>query len=998
MSLVTPYEKEMAKRTKVLADIMDAMNLSNITSENMERIQKNIYAFNNPSTLFQITDIGRISDILRKNIYDEVEVRFGNIIHKGYNNIFISGVDFTRFMFLKNYLDSLTVTSKTFHRFISRDTIEISNNKLQSNIRKISNIHQELPEFQLKKPIVTIDSNKYGVRFQQSIEKFISPPDGDFIIDIIRHRNRFSYVESNINAELYGYSIDLTVVYQTKNGKKRNICEIEIERVYQKSIKYIHTIEQLLHIVDVLYKNQSPTKLYITTILNTNLTNWFNLSFEFKYGDPLYLTGSKNLNKPVSLHMYDMIEASFDPCITVKYDGLRTLLAIIRKYAILIFYPNNIVYITYDESFSNEASLFDCELVKTDLYLFDCLYHTGDDLRNESFLTRYLSVEQFSRENSSVGNLNVYPKKYYYEESFYDNVKNAFNSFEYTTVDNDGLILQSRSKYQSKVYKWKPLHLITIDFLLIGDGELNCFTTDRGAIIPINGVKVVGNIIDGIIPSGLVVECKVVSENITDDPLLFEMFRIRWDKEYPNSANTIDNILQSIRRPIYEQTIKGLDLKVARVYHNQEKRMKIKHIKKDSTILDIGSGRGGDIGKWIGANIKKVYAIEPNEENLSILIERLHDVNHDICEIIQLHAKFEELHIEYIPDKIDVITTYFSSTFFFKNIDIYTKYLKNIDKFLKYDGKLSGIVIDGDRIKKLLDSNRIKYNIDENMTSYFWSTAFSIEQVTEFDGSEGDEILININDPDSMVKNQIEWLFYFDKFSIDMENMGFIRSNVSYLDRGIQFDKLSDDAKIFSSLFVSYEFTRKIYEIYVAPVIIDDKYKYINNKANVIYSLLCAVIYAIIHEELDDKQLLHIRSAISQTLSYEEFIQFSFCKRLINNEKNRYDEPDDLYSYVAYETFKKNLRKFVYFSRTIIGELLSYVFNIQIIIIDSEGYIENIYGDNITDICVIKEYLGTESNSTLQYSTLLDMINKNTIFDRTILNIVVKIWSKKKLI
>src|SRR5260221_714261 len=882
MSLVTPYEKEMAKRTKVLADIMDAMNLSNITSENMERIQKNIYAFNNPSTLFQITDIGRISDILRKNIYDEVEVRFGNIIHKGYNNIFISGVDFTRFMFLKNYLDSLTVTSKTFHRFISRDTIEISNNKLQSNIRKISNIHQELPEFQLKKPIVTIDSNKYGVRFQQSIEKFISPPDGDFIIDIIRHRNRFSYVESNINAELYGYSIDLTVVYQTKNGKKRNICEIEIERVYQKSIKYIHTIEQLLHIVDVLYKNQSPTKLYITTILNTNLTNWFNLSFEFKYGDPLYL--------------------------------------------------------------------------------------------------------------------NVYPKKYYYEESFYDNVKNAFNSFEYTTVDNDGLILQSRSKYQSKVYKWKPLHLITIDFLLIGDGELNCFTTDRGAIIPINGVKVVGNIIDGIIPSGLVVECKVVSENITDDPLLFEMFRMRWDKEYPNSANTIDNILQSIRRPIYEQTIKGLDLKVARVYHNQEKRMKIKHIKKDSTILDIGSGRGGDIGKWIGANIKKVYAIEPNEENLSILIERLHDVNHDICEIIQLHAKFEELHIEYIPDKIDVITTYFSSTFFFKNIDIYTKYLKNIDKFLKYDGKLSGIVIDGDRIKKLLDSNRIKYNIDENMTSYFWSTAFSIEQVTEFDGSEGDEILININDPDSMVKNQIEWLFYFDKFSIDMENMGFIRSNVSYLDRGIQFDKLSDDAKIFSSLFVSYEFTRKIYEIYVAPVIIDDKYKYINNKANVIYSLLCAVIYAIIHEELDDKQLLHIRSAISETLSNEEFIQFSFCKRLINNEKNRYDEPDDLYSYVAYETFKKNLRKFVYFSRTIIGELLSYVFNIQIIIIDSEGYIENIYGDNITDICVIKEYLGTESNSTLQYSTLLDMINKNTIFDRTILNIVVKIWSKKKLI
>jgi len=95
------------------------------------------------------------------------------------------------------------------------------------------------------------------------------------------------------------------------------------------------------------------------------------------------------------------------------------------------------------------------------------------------------------------------------------------------------------------------------------------------------------------------------------EPQGFVPVRVRPDKHRPNNSRTASSVWNDINDPISQETIEGHSLKVFRKLSNQVKRELLNQfLTPGDTILDVGSGRGGDLTKWL--RLKQVFAVEPN--------------------------------------------------------------------------------------------------------------------------------------------------------------------------------------------------------------------------------------------------------------------------------------------------------------------------------------------------------------------------------------------------
>lgn len=174
----------------------------------------------------------------------------------------------------------------------------------------------------------------------------------------------------------------------------------------------------------------------------------------------------------------------------------------------------------------------------------------------------------------------------------------------------------------SMVKKWKPV--ITIDFRVKrdatgrltlfsavnqGQGEV-AFTGDR---YPWNGQAELSEAMEG----------KIIEFEWTGEG--FVMFKERQDKISPNKVGVATSLWNLINDPITLEDLEGKTMMLMAKYHNRVKTYALADLAKGissttKTLLDLGSGRGGDIQKW--TRFKRVYAVEPDVENLRELISR----------------------------------------------------------------------------------------------------------------------------------------------------------------------------------------------------------------------------------------------------------------------------------------------------------------------------------------------------------------------------------------
>jgi hypothetical protein len=114
---------------------------------------------------------------------------------------------------------------------------------------------------------------------------------------------------------------------------------------------------------------------------------------------------------------------------------------------------------------------------------------------------------------------------------------------------------------------------------------------------------------------------------------IFRPRKIRRDKSGPNRLAVATDNWKDIMSPITEDDIRGKSLNMVYYHNNEIKRKLYDEMVSNSTasaqyrngtthtLLDIGSGRGGDVSKW--TDLSAIVAVEPNSSNRAELERRI---------------------------------------------------------------------------------------------------------------------------------------------------------------------------------------------------------------------------------------------------------------------------------------------------------------------------------------------------------------------------------------
>lgn len=786
-------------------------------------------------------------------------------------------------------------------------------------------------------------------------------------VAIQRFRRRVTYTEPKPNAVLYGVEVALTRVSELhikSDGTKYTLSkqEVEVERVRAIDVdRFTNAVTHILKLLTPVGRTMDMKELKLAVTLHNNIF-WRDIrSSRRRFNNPYQLFGGY-WNKPRNIKLNNMLTSHFDPYVTIKLDGRRNSM-LISSNGVYIYSPPYTVFKIAELSEKDadlDETLIDCEYMDDgEIFGFDILFYRGEDVRHKKFDERLDLLKSVAQSGL------FHPKKYFMESQihlekyltegrnvkkvtggvFYDRVQKAFSEIDKKPYKGrtDGLIFQPRHWYKNNhTFKWKDAKYMTIDFLLValspedleaegyediqGDdqpyrllvGEGGTNIVFRGTHrYPFDGVAILDSL-DGMSLDGKIVECKWDDENKT-----FISYRIRDDRDKPNNSSTAKDVWMDIMNPISEATIKGHTLQLMRKYHNSKKLALLdKVFSQDAVLLDIGSGRGGDLHKWDKIRAKKVYAIEPNDKNLEELERRRAD-SKIRTEVVPLNFGAEQTDKikDSIHDKLDGIISFFSLTFFPQSQEMYDGLLDTLS-LLPPGGRFVGIVMDGYLVRDLLNDIRSEENIPDDEAADYNSKAFSIEQTSEFDDKVvGNAIEISIHDPTSMVKEQEEWLFYFEPFRRALNKRGFKLLSTDILDKGDAYDVLPKSSKIFSSLNRAFIFEKKRVKTVkvrieslspekVAPLPKYDDMFYIGihqGPLNFIHALLrgASSDYSKMNNEERQKYALKVRRKLGEKMSLQDFKEFEggrIAEQLIRPYLKEFSEKDALE--IAYLEYK----------------------------------------------------------------------------------------------
>ena len=392
-------------------------------------------------------------------------------------------------------------------------------------------------------------------------------------------------------------------------------------------------------------------------------------------------------------------------------------------------------------------------------------------IKNEkNYITRYNSAtNKINKLNSildkSIFKIEMKPifpldnmTKFY---NFYKNIDNLGLLYS-----NDGVILTPM--LEDEIFKIKPFEKLTIDFLI--DYETKTLNiTDKGKIREFVGsdfpIKIPFdsefNVDWNSIPEGIKIGEFRPIKNKDNIIFVFEKNR-SFDKTTPNSNITASSIWTEINseKEIIEYFNEDDNTFRLRNYHNMIKKHIFDDIKdkQNSLIIDIGSGKGGDLSRF--KDFSSILLVEPNENNLKELKTRLAAYNFKKCTVLNIggedYVQIVDEAKKLIDKKITKIYISFmlSLTFFFEK-SMYDKLLRTLNSILS---------INSNQTIEFKVIFFVMTNV-ENINS----KPFQLEIRKE----KGKQTLIYININDSIVEEQIEYEVDMEKLIKDIKGKHF---------------------------------------------------------------------------------------------------------------------------------------------------------------------------------------------------------------------------------
>ena len=419
----------------------------------------------------------------------------------------------------------------------------------------------------------------------------------------------------------------------------------------------------------------------------------------------------------------------------------------------------------------------------------------------------------------------------------------------YYNNETNKVVSKGYFKDKFKIYKWKFPQTVSIDFLIKKIDEFEKY----GETYIVYSLYTVDKTPNGQFelkefgpfkkdekwynPPSVYMISKVENDKIalTNDLIVeftfdkntnsFVIYKIRHDKTKPNayfvakdtfidmdvefSLQKLFELLEKVKQPGFIETSeppqkqdktkkpdKSGCLINYREYHNAIKKALINNYTSQKYVLDLGAGKGGDLGKYFFAKIAHLWAIEPNEQYVKYdedsFVERLK--KYDITfkskvEVLISKAEDTQKISNFIKNSIsrqkipDVICSFFSISFFFKDQKILDNFINTINSNLQTGGLFIGTMMDGERLYTDLETNNgkiIQPNCFEINRNYQKDKNLDI----------GMEISIDYKTTATVKDVQIEWLAPFNILK-DM----LLKNNIQLVDTGFM-----DDSEIYKSL------------------------------------------------------------------------------------------------------------------------------------------------------------------------------------------------------
>lgn len=465
----------------------------------------------NNETYSKIIDL---IDSSKKNKNYEFEARFwkknSNFINEDiYNKIFQkftfshknNGYGFKYEM--KNILDVILDKRSVDNNFESiRMSIygmeDIKKYWITSNLEDIDYIFIE------KEKLDKVDDNNYYIRFSLNneipelnlLQKNKNLLLSDNFEKVYRFKNRYS-IKTDDNLFL----IDMSAIkmgsgksFKESNTLKENLkYEIEIEFI-GKDNELDNTIilKKLLEYCEIILKIINNSEILISANIVNQLKNNYNKLIKNNRNDN-FIAAS-----PVTIHRENLFKnIKNNYAVTLKADGERNFLFVSDNGYMYIFDTNfNFIDTGYeDKVWAN--TLIEAEYIvnidKTkELYMYDILFSKGNDVRKRFLVdikktkleTRLEILDHFLKSSSRTNRIQedkcikLRNKKYLSSvradgSDIFQKAKDLWDAKKYNPFNVDGIIFVPKHEYYPltggswfNLFKWKPPHLNTIDFLI----------------------------------------------------------------------------------------------------------------------------------------------------------------------------------------------------------------------------------------------------------------------------------------------------------------------------------------------------------------------------------------------------------------------------------------------------------------------------------------------------------------------------------------------------
>lgn len=770
------------------------------------------------------TQLDRISANYRfnKEEFIEVEARFGSYrLDRSFN----SDVPYIHFDRLLRFLKS---NNKLLNENLSNETTTISQTShFPNNVRKITTTQQgDLPEkieWQTKKNLTTLDLNEFDIRISVNLEFPTEPVKDEAYPSLIRERIRHSFVTNLVR-------IDLTEIISVKKLEGKSSFEVEVEFVGERQKlnlfnSFVEEIFKILKGTNLIYSNSVKNSLIVDLIQTVN-TNSQNRNFNKFNLTNAILVKARNIKRKDLVFGGIVGNENTTYCVTYKADGVRKLLIIHPSGIWLIFPPFefNLIFKTHPIIKSLSISIFDGELLSDGRYLaFDTIsLKRTSDVQSKTYLQRLA----FCQYLTTIFNLNfIVETKETHEitnsKQFFTIIREMLSKKDSLTYKEDGLIFTPTHSFYNPhsdnlemrqrsltlnpdVCKYKSSLDITIDFMIMKNlNGISLYSYDdvRKQNVLFEGDEI-NPFSQDMIEFNHEIISEIPSEKIVEFEFINNKFRprkVRNDKSGPNKLTIALDDWKDIMNPILREDIEGRSLDLAIAYHNRIKSELFRNLPKNSHILDIGSGRGGDITKWLTVlgDVGKVVAVEPNESNRNELIKRLKTFNLEnrtlivptVGEDVELISKSVTKHIP--SGKVDVISLMLSMSFFWKSEENLDSLVETIIQNLKLKGRVIFLTINGDTLEQLMEpvfERHIKLQ-DIKISN----AEFHLHPKVNNSGRSVDFTL-----PDSIVGTQREYLVKINDLTQKLRNYGF---NLTFIKRASEEKLLSDECFLYSSLY-----------------------------------------------------------------------------------------------------------------------------------------------------------------------------------------------------